>query len=238
MAITFVFTTNDVSLVVVMMAFVLSLIWRQLGSVTEAVRTLNREGLLWVDERKVTQQAVEQRFSSLPAVLFERVFHELLPLMAERWQNRTRPLPPALRWARDHFTAVLALDGSTLDALLRHTGLLRGGEGPVLAGRMAGLLDVITRLIHELRPREAEKPSTEGSPVAGKTVVFTGSLEKFTRDEAKARAESLGAKVAGSVSKKTDIVVAGPGAGSKLDKARELGVQTMDEDGWLALIGG
>ncbi|MEW9523963.1 NAD-dependent DNA ligase LigA [Agrobacterium radiobacter] len=99
-------------------------------------------------------------------------------------------------------------------------------------------LDVIDRLIRELRPKEAEKPSTEGSPVAGKTVVFTGSLEKFTRDEAKARAESLGAKVAGSVSKKTDILVAGPGAGSKLAKAAELGVQTMDEDEWLALIGG
>jgi hypothetical protein len=81
----------------VMMAFVLSLIWRQLGSVTEAVRTLNREGLLWVNERKVSQQAVEQRFSSLPAVLFERVVQEALPLMAVRWAARTRPLPPALQ---------------------------------------------------------------------------------------------------------------------------------------------
>ena len=98
-------------------------------------------------------------------------------------------------------------------------------------------LEVIGRLLEEVVTQEAEQPVTSGSPVAGKTVVFTGSLEKFTRDEAKARAEGLGAKVAGSVSKKTDIVVAGPGAGSKLDKARELGIQTMDEDEWLALIG-
>jgi hypothetical protein len=134
----------------VMMAFVLSLVWRQLGSVAEAVRTLNREGLLWVNERKVSQQAIEQRFSSLPAELFERVLQEVLPLMAARWQTRSRPLPPALRWAQERFTAVLAFDGSTLDGLLRHTGLLRDGEGPVLAGRMAGLLDIVSRLPRQL----------------------------------------------------------------------------------------
>ncbi|WP_137130211.1 NAD-dependent DNA ligase LigA [Rhizobium sp. FY34] len=99
-------------------------------------------------------------------------------------------------------------------------------------------VEVIDSLLSEVRPQAMEQVASTGSPVAGKTVVFTGSLEKFTRDEAKARAEGLGAKVAGSVSKKTDILVAGPGAGSKLDKARELGVQTMDEDEWLALIGG
>jgi DNA ligase (NAD+) len=94
------------------------------------------------------------------------------------------------------------------------------------------------RLVAFLDVQEAEQPATEGSPVAGKTVVFTGSLERMTRAEAKARAESLGAKVSGSVSKKTDIVVAGPGAGSKETKARELGLTVLDEDGWLELIGG
>ncbi|MGR3272324.1 NAD-dependent DNA ligase LigA [Thalassococcus profundi] len=95
----------------------------------------------------------------------------------------------------------------------------------------------IDRLVAKLSIQEAARPQTDGSPVAGKTVVFTGTLERMTRAEAKARAESLGAKVSGSVSAKTDIVVAGPGAGSKEKKARELGVEIMDEEAWLALIG-
>jgi hypothetical protein len=141
----------------VMMAFVLSLIWRHLGSVTEAVRVLTREGLLWVDALHVSQQAVEQRLGSLPCVLFERVLQDLLPQLAARWQARTRPLPPALRWAQRHFTAVVALDGSTLDTLLRKTGLLRDQEGPILAGRMAGLLDLVSRLPRALWYEEEQQ---------------------------------------------------------------------------------
>ena len=96
-------------------------------------------------------------------------------------------------------------------------------------------LGIVERLTGHVTVLDAEMP--KASPVAGKTVVFTGSLEKMTRDEAKAMAERLGAKVAGSVSKKTDYVVAGPGAGSKLDKAKEAGVAVLTEDEWLKLIG-
>ena len=95
---------------------------------------------------------------------------------------------------------------------------------------------IVERLTKEIVILDAERPKSN-SAVAGKTVVFTGSLEKMTRDEAKATAERLGAKAAGSVSKKTDYVVAGPGAGSKLAEARKHGVAVLTEDEWLKLIG-
>jgi DNA ligase (NAD+) len=95
---------------------------------------------------------------------------------------------------------------------------------------------IVERLTKEVTILDAEKPKSN-SAIAGKTVVFTGSLEKMTRDEAKATAERLGAKVSGSVSKKTDYVVAGPGAGSKLAEAQKHGVTVLTEDEWLTLIG-
>jgi DNA ligase (NAD+) len=94
---------------------------------------------------------------------------------------------------------------------------------------------IVAALVDQLEVQDAEQPKND-TAVAGKTVVFTGALEKLTRDEAKAQAERLGAKVSGSVSKKTDIVVAGPGAGSKLKTAAELGIQVLTEDEWLALV--
>src|SRR5262249_25237616 len=95
---------------------------------------------------------------------------------------------------------------------------------------------IVERLTEEVRILDAEKPAV-GSAVAGQTVVFTGSLAKMTRDEAQRRAERLGDQTAGSVWKKTDYVVAGPGAGSKLTDAKKLGVAVLSEDEWFALIG-
>src|SRR5213083_1121761 len=95
---------------------------------------------------------------------------------------------------------------------------------------------IVERLTKEVTILDTERPKGN-SAIAGKTVVFTGALERMTRDEAKARAERLGAKVSGSVSKKTDLLVAGPGAGSKLKDAEKHGVAVIDEDAWLKLVG-
>ncbi len=97
--------------------------------------------------------------------------------------------------------------------------------------------EMLQRLLAQVTPQPLEAVAS-ASPVAGKIVVFTGALEQMTRDEAKAMAERLGAKVAGSVSSKTDLLVAGPGAGSKLKDAAKHGVQVIDEAGWFALVGG
>ena len=96
--------------------------------------------------------------------------------------------------------------------------------------------EALDRLLDEIEVEPMPQAKTD-SPVAGKTIVFTGTLEKMTRNEAKAQAERLGAKVSGSVSKKTDLVVAGPGAGSKLTDAQKFGVKVVSEDEWLEMIG-
>ncbi len=115
------------------------------------------------------------------------------------------------------------------------------GIGPVVAQAVVDFfaephnLEVVDELLKEVSPPPF-RVETLQSPVSGKTLVFTGSLESLSRDEAKAQAESLGAKVAGSVSARTDLIVAGPGAGSKLKKATELGIEVIDEGAWLEIV--
>jgi DNA ligase (NAD+) len=150
---------------------------------------------------------------------------------------------------------LLARNYGTADAFLaamREAGVDREGDafaaldniegiGPAVAAAIADFfaethnIEVVEDLLKEVTPAPLEKVE-HGSFVSGKTVVFTGTLERMTRSEAKARAERLGAKVAGSVSKNTDYVVAGPGAGSKLKNAKDLGVKVLSEEEWLKLI--
>ncbi|MAS12511.1 MAG: DNA ligase (NAD(+)) LigA [Nitratireductor sp.] len=126
--------------------------------------------------------------------------------------------------AREEMDALDDIGDAVIDSLAHYFGEAHNRE---LVEALAGEIDV----------QEAERPAMD-SPVAGQTIVFTGALERMSRDEAKAMAERLGAKVAGSVSKKTDLVVAGPGAGSKLKKAADLGIEVIDEDAWFERVGG
>jgi DNA ligase (NAD+) len=125
--------------------------------------------------------------------------------------------------AREEMDGVDQIGGTVVAAVERYFGESHNRE-------------LVEALTGEVTILDAEKAASD-SPVAGKTVVFTGSLERMTRDEAKAMAERLGAHVSGSVSKKTDLVVAGPGAGSKLKDARKHGVEVIDEAAWLTLVG-
>lgn len=136
-----------------------------------------------------------------------------------------------------------AMEAATPDSTERAELVAINGIGDVMAEAIADFfasdtaraqLDALTEW---LTIEDVAAPATDGSPVAGKTVVFTGTLEQMTRAEAKARAEEMGAKVSGSVSSRTDIVIAGPGAGSKEKKARDLGLTVLSEAEWLELIG-
>lgn len=175
---------------------------------------------------------------SRPAALAHRAGDEAVE--AERAAAAAQGRRPRIKDSRD--AAIVALSVSAEAAAAWNDLVTTDGIGPVLALSLSDALAnpeeraSIDRLVSHLTILPPEARATE-SPVAGKTVVFTGSLEKMTRAEAKARAESLGAKVSGSVSAKTDLVVAGPGAGSKAKDAEKFGVPMIDEDAWLALIG-
>ena len=202
---------------------------RHVGEV--AAQDLARHYLTW----EALVAAVDM---ARPAALAHRAADEAE--MAERAAALTDGRRARVKEARDKAVEALAVPEAAMAAW---TELITGdGIGPVLALSLSDTLAnpeeraSIARLVAHLEVLPPEARATE-SPVAGLTVVFTGSLEKMTRAEAKARAEALGAKVAGSVSAKTDLLVAGPGAGSKAKDAERLGVKMIDEDEWLALIG-
>lgn len=195
----------------------------------------NREGWGPKSAEKLFQAIDEKREIPLARLIFAlgirhvgEAASNLIALHYGDWQS----FEAAMAEARDQ-------TGPAWDDLLGVDGV-----GSVMAGSLVAAFAQdaerasIDRLVTHLTVLPAERPDTADSPVAGKTVVFTGTLEKMSRAEAKARAERLGAKVSGSVSAKTDLLVAGPGAGSKAKKAADLGIETLDEDGWLALITG
>lgn len=166
---------------VVMVAFVLEMIWRQIGNVSALTRLVQKEAVLWEQPRKVSQQALSQRLSSLPSELFLQVLQDVLPVMRERWMVRERPLPAELLWAAEQYHAVLAVDGSTLDALIRKIGLLQDLPENPLAGRMTALLDLCTRLPEKIWYEKDPNAHDQGFWTNILSVLKAGSLLIFDK---------------------------------------------------------
>jgi Transposase DDE domain len=130
-----------------MVAAVLTLLWRDVPGVTELGRLLETEGFLWCGKIKVSQQALSQRFLTFPAVLFERIFSEILPKLKQRWLTRqSRPLSPSVQFTLSKFDNIWCADGSTLEALFRKLKSLEDIKPGKLAGKMGVVIDLVTRL--------------------------------------------------------------------------------------------
>jgi DNA ligase (NAD+) len=197
-------------------------------------RLQNREGWGARSARNLFDAIAERRRIPLQRLIFalgiRHVGESSAGLLARHygtWEAFEAAMTAATPGQGPEWHDLLAIDG--VGAVL--------GTALVTAFHQPAERAAIDALVAHLTVEPAAQPDA-ASPVAGKTVVFTGTLERMTRAEAKARAEALGAKVAGSVSARTDLVVAGPGAGSKAAKAAELGVEVIDEEAWLRLIGG
>ncbi len=194
----------------------------------------NRDGFGKTSAANLFAAIEEKRNIALNRVIFGfgirnvgNTASQLLAIHYGSWARFTQAMDTAEIGAGDVWDDLNSIDG--VGAVMA-TSLISAMQNPEERAS-------IDALAAQLNIQDVAAPDTSDSPVAGKTVVFTGTLEKMTRAEAKSRAEALGAKVSGSVSAKTDLLVAGPGAGSKAKKAVDLGVETLDEDGWLALIG-
>ncbi len=198
-----------------------------------ATQLRNREGWGEKSAENVFHAIDERRPIPLDRLIFAlgiRHAGETAARLVARHYGSWERFDAAMQGARDHA-------GPDWDELNNINGV-----GETLAGSLVDFFHepanraAIDRLIAELTVEDVIAPAAADSLVAGKTVVFTGTLERMTRAEAKARAEALGARVAGSVSARTDFVVVGPGAGSKEKKARELGLAVLTEDEWLDLV--
>ena len=130
----------------VMVASVLILLWRQVPSVHELTRMLAREDLFWGGPVQVSQQALDKRFLSFPAVLFERIFFAILPRLHQRALERTRPLAKSVQQAKTCFDQIYVVDGSTLEALFRKLKTLQDATRETLAGKIVTVVDLVTRL--------------------------------------------------------------------------------------------
>jgi hypothetical protein len=138
----------------VMVAAVLTLLWRQVPSVCELTRMLAREKLLWAPQVEVSQQALSKRFLLFPYEVFRRVLLDLTPTLRERARQRKRPLPKSIEHAQQHFDHIWAVDGSTLEALFRKLKALRDASVGQLAGKLCSVIDLITHLPVETWFRE------------------------------------------------------------------------------------
>ncbi|MEG4075253.1 IS4 family transposase [Microcoleus sp. Pol14C2] len=144
-----------------MMAAILSLLWRDVAGVTELTRLLNREGFLWCEPQEISQQALSQRFLTFPAILFEKVFKELLPHFRRKWLTRkSRPLPDSVQFALKSFDNIWIADGSTLEALFKKLQSLSDVPIGQLAGKMGVIIDLVTHLPEEIwfgeNPKQAD----------------------------------------------------------------------------------
>jgi DNA ligase (NAD+) len=212
-----------------------------------------------LQERKRQARVREERSGKKPKKTTEddkRTFKEVDNLLAAIEARRSIGLDRfinalGIRHVGETNAKLLARNFHTIEAFVRAMEsdhaiadlLAIKGVGNIVGEAIKDFFDephnclALENLGREVTVTEVTMPLASDSPVAGKTVVFTGKLEKMTRDEAEARAEALGAKVASSVSKKTDLVIAGPKAGSKLTDAQKFGVEVIDEEKWIRMTG-
>jgi DNA ligase (NAD+) len=213
-----------------------------LGSPPDIFTLEKRAGNRLVEREGWGETSVRNLFAAIDArrtISFDRFIYALG--IRHVGETTARALARAYGAAEIFLAKMVAAAGSRQSAAFQELTRIEG-IGEIVAAAISEFfaeehnVAVVRNLLRQVTVRPLERINA-ASPVAGKTVVFTGALERMTREDAKAMAERLGAKVAGSVSKKTSLVVAGPGAGSKLKEAQKLGIEVIDEDEWLRLVG-